>query len=311
MGERVPMVVLAGWLGSGKTTLLNGLLAGSSEERVAVIVNDVGEINIDVGLIESHDEVLVELTNGCVCCSIGDSLAITLFDLFQRHPVPDRVVVEASGVADPARVAAYGNREVLTIESVVVTVDATDFLTMSRHPTYGGLVCHQVQCADIVVITKSDLVRRDQLESVKAACRALTAAPITTSAPDSAWLVSLIGAGPIPKPPAAEQSALPVATSVVKPDGPVNVEEFGRELLATPGLLRAKGYVTDERTGASVLLNVAGLRLSIDSSVTPHPDGVVLIGESSAAPDDLARPRFAKQAESRGQKDRSERNERR
>ena len=79
--DRIPMVVLGGWLGSGKTTLLNRLLRASGGERFAVVVNDVGAVNLDAELVAARDGPTVELTNGCVCCSIGDSLALTLRDL--------------------------------------------------------------------------------------------------------------------------------------------------------------------------------------------------------------------------------------
>ncbi len=96
------MVVIGGWLGAGKTTLLNRLLrAADAGERIAVLVNDVGEVNLDVDLVASRDGDTVELTNGCVCCTIGDSLSATLRDLVLGDRPPDRVVVEASGIAEP------------------------------------------------------------------------------------------------------------------------------------------------------------------------------------------------------------------
>ncbi|HBM56866.1 MAG TPA: cobalamin biosynthesis protein P47K, partial [Acidimicrobiaceae bacterium] len=103
------MVVLGGWLGAGKTTLLNRLLRAASDgERIAVVVNDVGEVCLDAELVAARDGDTVELTNGCVCCSIGDSLGVTLRDLVLSDRPPDRLVIEASGVAEPDRVAAYG-----------------------------------------------------------------------------------------------------------------------------------------------------------------------------------------------------------
>ena len=121
------MVVLGGWLGAGKTTLLNRLLrAADAGERIAVLVNDVGEVNLDVDLVASRDGDTVELTNGCVCCTIGDSLSSTLRDLVLGDRPPDRVVVEASGIAEPDRVAAYGDRRRIRPDGIVVAVDATD-----------------------------------------------------------------------------------------------------------------------------------------------------------------------------------------
>ena len=123
--DRIPMVVLGGWLGSGKTTLLNRLLRASGGERFAVVVNDVGAVNLDAELVAARDGATVELTNGCVCCSIGDSLALTLRDLVLSDRPPDRLVIEASGVAEPDRFAAYGDRRRIRLDGVVVAVDGT------------------------------------------------------------------------------------------------------------------------------------------------------------------------------------------
>ena len=114
------MVVLGGWLGAGKTTLVNRLLRAAHDERIAVVVNDIGEVNLDAELIAARDGDTVELTNGCVCCSMGESLALTLRDLVLSERPPDRLVVEASGVAEPDRVAVYGDRRRIRPDGVVV-----------------------------------------------------------------------------------------------------------------------------------------------------------------------------------------------
>jgi len=102
---RIPMVVLGGWLGAGKTTLVNRLLRAAHDERIAVVVNDIGEVNLDAELVAARDGDTVELTNGCVCCSMGESLALTLRDLVLAERPPDRLVVEASGGAGSGRTA--------------------------------------------------------------------------------------------------------------------------------------------------------------------------------------------------------------
>ena len=123
--DRIPMVAVGGCLGSGKTTLLNRFLRASGGERLSAVVNDVGAVNLDAELVAARDGGTVELTNGCVCCSIGDSLALTLRDLVLSDRPPDRLVIEASGVAEPDRVAAYGDRRRIRLDGVVVAVDGT------------------------------------------------------------------------------------------------------------------------------------------------------------------------------------------
>ena len=115
------MLVLGGWLGSGKTTLVNRLLAEApGDERIVVLVNDIGEVDVDAALIASRTGDTVELTNGCACCTIGGSLGLALRDQVLGPNPPDRLVVEASGVAEPDRVAAYGDRRRIRPDGVVV-----------------------------------------------------------------------------------------------------------------------------------------------------------------------------------------------
>ena len=108
-GGRIPFTVIGGFLGAGKTTLLNHWLADPQGERLAVLVNDFGAINVDAALLRPEgdpaDPQVMALSNGCVCCSIGGDLADALARVMDRRPSVDRIVVEASGVSDPWRIA--------------------------------------------------------------------------------------------------------------------------------------------------------------------------------------------------------------
>lgn len=101
MGQRLPFTVIGGFLGAGKTTLLNHWLRHADGQRLAVLVNDFGALNIDAGLIKAHSGDTIALTNGCVCCQIGDDLSMALIGVLQQRERFDAVVVEASGVSDP------------------------------------------------------------------------------------------------------------------------------------------------------------------------------------------------------------------
>ncbi len=125
-GRRVPMTLLGGYLGSGKTTLLNDLLR-RTDRPIAVLVNDVGEINIDAALLQRRSADTIELTDGCVCCSISESLGSTLADMRRRPTPPDHVVIELSGVADPTQVMPWAESDGFRLDGVVVLVDATNF----------------------------------------------------------------------------------------------------------------------------------------------------------------------------------------
>ena len=106
-GRRVPVTFLAGYLGSGKTTLINSVLA-TTDRPVAVFVNDVGSVNVDARLIRRLSGDTLELTDGCVCCSLSDGFGAAFDQLRAREVPPDHLVIELSGVADPTRVLPWG-----------------------------------------------------------------------------------------------------------------------------------------------------------------------------------------------------------
>ena len=101
----LPTVLIGGWLGAGKTTLVNQLLRQADGRRLAVLVNDFGELGIDAGLITGASDEVLELAGGCVCCSYGADLVGTLRRVAARDPRPDALLIETSGVADPAGLA--------------------------------------------------------------------------------------------------------------------------------------------------------------------------------------------------------------
>ncbi|MGI9597097.1 MAG: CobW family GTP-binding protein [Acidimicrobiales bacterium] len=163
----IPVTVIGGYLGSGKTTLVNHLLAAGTE-RVAVLVNDFGEVDIDADLIERDDGDTIALANGCICCSLVDGLAAALNTITGLQPRPDRLVIEASGVADPASVAAYGHGPGLSLDATVVLVDAETVRQRAVDRYVGDTVLGQLRAADVVVVNKTDLVDRAEVESLLA-----------------------------------------------------------------------------------------------------------------------------------------------
>lgn len=167
LSSRIPFTVIGGFLGAGKTTLLNHLLRSRPGYRVALMINDFGALNIDASLIESTDGETIALTNGCVCCSIGDDLSAALIRVLDAKPPFEAVVVEASGVSDPGRIARLGKAaSELQLDSVIVVVDASSVLgQLQDHQLVDTLVA-QIRSADLLVLNKVDLVSQDALSAI-------------------------------------------------------------------------------------------------------------------------------------------------
>ncbi|UIF90191.1 GTP-binding protein [Cupriavidus sp. UYPR2.512] len=166
---RIPLVVVGGYLGAGKTTLLNRLLATAQGRRIAVLVNDFGEINIDAALIRARSDDVIHLENGCICCSIGGRLADALVAIAAREQRPDLLVIEASGVSDPQRIAQVGLLDrAFALNAVVVAVDVAGVAHSLRDPLVGDMVRRQIAGASVVVMTKADLADAGALATAEA-----------------------------------------------------------------------------------------------------------------------------------------------
>ncbi|MFV0525313.1 MAG: CobW family GTP-binding protein [Acidimicrobiales bacterium] len=162
----IAVTVVGGYLGAGKTTLVNRVLAGA-DERIAVLVNDFGEVVVDDSLIVARDGATMTLANGCICCSLVDGFAAALDRVRRAEPRPDRLLVETSGVSDPATVAAYATVPGFVLDGVLVMVDVE---TVRRHATdryVGDMVLRQLRSADLLVVNKADLVPADQRAGVQ------------------------------------------------------------------------------------------------------------------------------------------------
>ncbi len=137
--------------------MINRLLRRNEGRRLAVIVNDFGRINIDAELIESRDGNTINLANGCICCTLGGDLAMTLLNLTESANPPDHVIIEASGVADPAQVAQYGHMPGLRLDGVIVLADAEMVRQKARDKYVGEQVRQQLRAADVLLLNKVDL----------------------------------------------------------------------------------------------------------------------------------------------------------
>lgn len=162
----VPLTIIAGFLGAGKTTLLNQLLTAPDGRRITVVVNDFGSINIDAELVASRSDDMIGLTNGCACCAVAGDLTKTLIDIASRDVLPDAIVIEASGLADPRGIAqvALAN-PAIRLDGVLTVVDAETVSERSADPRSGRLFHDQLDAADLIVASKTDLTEPAQRDT--------------------------------------------------------------------------------------------------------------------------------------------------
>lgn len=275
IGGEIPVTVIGGYLGSGKTTLLNTLLRGDHGRRLAVLVNDFGSINIDADLITAHGGDTISLANGCICCTLQDNLGATLYALATRSDRPDQVVIEASGVADPSRIGHYAmSLPGLHLDAVIVVADAEGIRRQARDKYVGDIVLQQLAAADLLVLTKTDLLAPHAVQEVERWLAAQApGVPVVEVVGGQAPLALILGLRGqhaalehAHKPPdhvhGDELHDRRFAQVTYSAEGPLDRAVLAAAIDGLPaGIVRAKGifYLADD-PGKQVILQVAGSR---------------------------------------------------
>jgi G3E family GTPase len=175
MAQRIPVTVLTGYLGAGKTTLLNRILSEPHGQKYAVIVNEFGEVGIDNDLVVGADEEVFEMNNGCICCTVRGDLVRIIDGLMRRKGKFDAIIVETTGLADPAPVAQtfFMDENVGRKAKLDAVVTVADAKWLQQRLVDAPEAKNQIAFADVILLNKTDLVEPDELGEVEARIRGI------------------------------------------------------------------------------------------------------------------------------------------
>jgi G3E family GTPase len=275
--SRIPVTIITGFLGSGKTTLLNHILSSPHGLRAAVLINEFGAVDIDGSLVVSADRDMMELSNGCICCSMNDGLVKAIERLLQREKPFDVLVIETTGIADPAPVAMtfmrpeFGRR--LRVDSILCVVDAEQFAP-DRFDDQA--VRNQVRFADLILLNKCDRVDPQKLDRVEPRIRSLnSAARIVRTEQARVPLELLLGTGRAEHNlqqfdseagghPGHRHAFCSVAFAS---DRPIDADRFQAVLESLPeGVFRAKGYLELSGVEPVHIFHLVGRRFTLEEA---------------------------------------------
>jgi len=318
MNQRIPATVVTGFLGAGKTTLIRNLVRDARGRRIAIIVNEFGDMGFDGNLLsdcgddDCRPDQIVELTNGCICCTVADEFLPTMEALLARVPAPDHIIIETSGLALPQPLVQAFNwptvKHRVTVDGVVTVVDAVAVSEGRFAPEAAvepdparqhddpveELFEDQLRCADLVVVSKADLVGDATLSAVEATVAQDTRAGVSTirSAGEglpSAILLGLSAAAEADMKGRESHHELEgedhdhddFDSFVVSVPESASVDDLKRRVAAAlglPGIFRIKGHARVAGKAAPVVVQAVGARIDTYFSPAPARDGLVVIG---------------------------------
>ena len=282
----IPVTVIGGYLGSGKTTLVNHLLRHAGGARLAIMVNDFGELPIDESLIEATGDDIISLAGGCVCCSYGSDLMAAMTKMSELDPPPDNIILETSGVALPGAISStISLLSNFKLDGVVVLVDAETVRDTANDKYMRDTIERQLTDADLVILNKSDLVAKPEMTELRDW--------LMNQIPDTRIIESVHakippdillqnfgtidreqGDGPF-------QHDLKFETRQLDMPLGVDLELFANDLVKKyPKLVRAKGFATD-LVGQMKTIQIVGNRIDISDAPADALAGIVIILLSS------------------------------
>lgn len=284
----ISVVILSGFLGAGKTTLLNGWLRQLQGLRVMVIENEFGQAGIDGSLLYKDIQGVMELSDGCICCSLNEELYDALAEMAQMQPAPEQVFIETTGVADPGSLAAIFMRPDVArhfrLQLVITVTDAVHLLPRLKEI---GEVHRQIALADLLVLNRSGEVTEEGLEEVKTALRQINPLAPIIPTPDGAVLWEKVPQVRLDFPlrlvvPSAASSAHEIRALQMIPerifDGSSLLHTLNMAMvLYYEQIYRIKGFVLvkdESAEGGSIpcLLQTTGNRTTLTPVEEVHPD---------------------------------------
>jgi G3E family GTPase len=276
----VPILLVTGFLGAGKTTIVNHLLAHAEGRRIAAVVNDFGAINIDAELIAGASDGVVSLSNGCICCSLEGDLLRTLATLLRRDPRPEFIVIETSGIADPADIVRNLMDPLIWREAPLETVLCVVDATTEAEKLNDALLRSQLRAADVVALSKTDSADATACAQLREVIRAQRPAAVVVDALHGDVAAALLfpvemDSAPtprevLPRRPVADRFET-LSWASERPMSLARLQQaIGR---LAPKLARAKGlFEAAEQPGRLTVFQLAGGRATL------APGGVLAAG---------------------------------
>ena len=270
----IPLTVIGGYLGAGKTTLINQILRDPKGKRYLIMVNDFGAINVDASLLVSADEDTIQLSNGCVCCTMGADLFLAIGDILDGDIRPDHIVIEASGIADPAKITNVAVAEPdLVYQGIITVVDGKNILDHLQDRFVGDQVRDQIRVADLIYVAKAEIS-----DSLAMQLAIISKAPIMES--DAATIEMLLSPSTPKQPDANGPSHAAYTKWYTQADVAFNRNTLIYALQDRPaGVFRMKGFVRAETRMLSV--HVVGAHIDVTTFPNDVETGLVAIGLAS------------------------------
>ena len=280
----IPLTLISGYLGTGKTTLINNLLR-TTKKKIALLVNDFGDVNIDESLIEARTDSVLSIAGGCVCCSYGNELIETLESMNSNEILPDHIVLEASGIALPSKIIqTISLMDFLSFHGTVLLTDASRLRSQLNDLYISDTISLQIEQHDLLVLNKTDLLKEDELlNCIDTLSKRFEIRKFLKTV--NAYIEEedmLLDFGPSHKINLEKKQEHGFIPSTIKPTGTMNAEALST-LLRDPvyNIERAKGFFKNKK-GEVCTIQYDGLTLKIEKTEKNEKESVfVVIGKKN------------------------------